>query len=56
MVFAYDDLLSSKQQRFDPYPSKKAPWVSGLEWDRCKNVAEMCVCPWIWRNSPHSNF
>lgn len=38
MVFEFDDL-----QRFDPYSSKKAPWVVDIEWEDCKNVAEMCV-------------
>lgn len=42
MVFDFD---THKPQRFDPYTSKKAPWVAGIDWERCNNVAEMYVEP-----------
>ena len=42
MIFDNDDGYANKRQGTDP-ASKKAPWVAGLGWERCKNVAEMYV-------------
>ncbi|KIM48611.1 hypothetical protein M413DRAFT_60162 [Hebeloma cylindrosporum] len=36
----YDDGYANKKQRLDA-ASRKAPWVNGLDLDRCHNVAEM---------------
>jgi len=46
MVFDFDDGFANKKQRTDAL-SRKAPWVTGLDWDRCNNVAEMCVSSWL---------
>lgn len=40
MLFDPRDGYSNKKQRSDA-ASRKAPWVAGLNWHRCKNVAEM---------------
>ena len=42
MIFDPDDGYSNKRQRTDA-ASRKAPWVAGLNLERCKNVAEMYV-------------
>jgi DNA polymerase sigma len=42
MIFDLDDGYSNKKQRTDA-SSRKAPWVAGVDWDKCNNVAEMCV-------------
>jgi hypothetical protein len=42
MIFDPDDGYSNKKQRTDA-ASRKAPWVTGLNWERCNNVAEMLV-------------
>ena len=42
MVFDPNDGYSNKKQRTDA-ASRKAPWVAGLDWERCNNVAEMYV-------------
>ncbi|KAH9484478.1 Poly(A) RNA polymerase cid14 [Psilocybe cubensis] len=36
----YDDGYANKKQRVDA-ASRKAPWVNGLDLERCQNVAEM---------------
>ena len=35
-----DDRAYRRRQRFEP---RKAPWVSQVDWDSCRNVAEMYV-------------
>ncbi|TFK36381.1 hypothetical protein BDQ12DRAFT_699647 [Crucibulum laeve] len=40
MLFDADEMQSSKKQRLDA-ASRKAPWVRSIDWDSCKNVAEM---------------
>jgi non-canonical poly(A) RNA polymerase PAPD5/7 len=42
MVFDPNDGYANKKQRTNA-SSRKAPWVVDLNWDRCNNVAEMCV-------------
>ena len=37
-----DQYHGNKKQRVD-IPLRKAPWVADIDWDRCKNVAEMCA-------------
>lgn len=38
----FDDGYENKKQRTDA-ASRKAPWVSDVNWESCTNVAEMCV-------------
>ena len=35
-----DDRAYRRRERFEP---RKAPWVSQVDWDSCRNVAEMYV-------------
>ncbi|KIJ58324.1 hypothetical protein HYDPIDRAFT_102916 [Hydnomerulius pinastri MD-312] len=36
-----DDWAHSRRRRYEPQTSRKAPWVSYVNWDSCHNVAEM---------------
>lgn len=36
-----DDRAYRRRQRFEPYDARKTPWVSQVDWDSCRNVAEM---------------
>ncbi|EDR03218.1 uncharacterized protein LACBIDRAFT_142837, partial [Laccaria bicolor S238N-H82] len=40
LLFDFDDGYANKKQRLDA-SSRKAPWVTGIDWDKHKNVAEM---------------
>lgn len=42
-----EDGYANKKQRMNA-ASRKAPWVYDIEWDDCKNVAELCVVPLIY--------
>lgn len=42
LLFDFDDGYANKKQRLDA-SSRKAPWVTGIDWYKCKNVAEMYV-------------
>ena len=44
LLFDFDDGYANKKQRLDA-SSRKAPWVTGIDWYKCKNVAEMYVHP-----------
>ena len=37
-----DQTYGNKKQRLD-IPLRKAPWVADIDWDRCRNAAEMCA-------------
>ncbi|KAG1863628.1 hypothetical protein DFJ58DRAFT_774208 [Suillus subalutaceus] len=42
MVFDDEDLRDYRKRRQDfPSPSRKAPWLAKVDWDGCRNVAEM---------------
>ncbi|KAG2357091.1 hypothetical protein BDR07DRAFT_1298717 [Suillus spraguei] len=42
MVFDDEDLRDHRKRRQDfPPTSRKAPWVAKVDWDSCRNVAEM---------------
>lgn len=43
----YDDGYTNKKERLDAQ-SRRAPWAADVDWETCKNVAEMSVlrCPW----------
>jgi non-canonical poly(A) RNA polymerase PAPD5/7 len=36
-----DDRADRRRKRFEPYDTRKTPWVSQVDWDSCHNVAEM---------------
>ena len=38
----FDDGYANKKQRVAA-ASRKAPWAQDVDWDKCRNVAEMCV-------------
>lgn len=38
-----DDRRESRRRPVDVAALKRAPWAAGVDWDRCNNVAEMCV-------------
>lgn len=40
----YNDGYTNKKERLDAN-SRRAPWVAGVNWEKCNNVAEMCVQP-----------
>lgn len=42
LLFDFDDGYANKKQRLDA-SSRKAPWVTGIDWYKYKNVAEMYV-------------
>ena len=39
LIFDDDDLMQQKRDK----TFRKAPWVTGVDWESCKNVAEMYV-------------
>jgi non-canonical poly(A) RNA polymerase PAPD5/7 len=41
MIFDDEDLRDHRQRRQDFRTSRKAPWVTKVDWDSCLNVAEM---------------
>lgn len=41
-AFEPNDGYENKKQRMDA-KSRKSPWVKDIEWERCRNVAELCV-------------
>jgi non-canonical poly(A) RNA polymerase PAPD5/7 len=44
MVFDDEDLRDHRKRRQDFHPtSRKAPWIAEVDWDGCRNVAEMYV-------------
>lgn len=41
MIFDDEDLRDHRKRRQDFPTSRKAPWVAKVDWDSCRNVAEM---------------
>jgi non-canonical poly(A) RNA polymerase PAPD5/7 len=39
LVFDDDDLIQQRREK----TFRKTPWVTAVDWESCKNVAEMCV-------------
>jgi hypothetical protein len=41
MVFDFSDVVDLGNRRHGMGVSRKAPWVTGVDWERCKNAPEM---------------
>lgn len=43
LVFDDDELVDRRRDTV----IRRAPWVTGIDWDSCKNVSQMCVFFWL---------